>query len=312
MKKPADYILLYLKGIAMGTADVIPGVSGGTVAFISGIYDELLHSIKAIDGEAFRLLFKLKLKDFWVKINGNFLATLFAGIVTSLLSLAKLMTYLLTHHPILIWSFFFGLILVAAPLVLREIKRWSVNAIISFVVGIVTAYYITVVTPTESPNNLPFIFFSGALAICAMILPGISGAFILLLIGKYQYMITALIEFNIPIVLVFVAGCAVGILSFSRLLSWVLDHYHSVAVALLAGFMLGSLNKVWPWREVKEYATNSKGEQISVFDQSIWPGNYFEVTGKDPLLLQAILLMALGVFIVILIERIATRLKLKH
>lgn len=312
MKKPADYILLYLKGIAMGTADVIPGVSGGTVAFISGIYDELLHSIKAIDGEAFRLLFKFKLKDFWRKINGNFLVTLFAGIVTSLLSLAKLMTYLLTHHPILIWSFFFGLILVAAPLVLREIKHWSVNSIISFVVGIVIAYYITVVTPTESPNNLFFIFFSGALAICAMILPGISGAFILLLIGKYQYMITALIEFNIPIVLVFVTGCAVGILSFSRLLSWVLDHYHSVAVALLAGFMLGSLNKVWPWREVKEYATNSKGEQISVFDQSIWPGNYFEVTGKDPLLLQAILLMALGIFIVILIERIATRLKLKH
>jgi len=312
LKKPADYILLYLKGIAMGTADVIPGVSGGTVAFISGIYDELLHSIKAIDGEAFRLLFKFKLKDFWVKINGNFLATLFAGIVTSLLSLAKLMTYLLTHHPILIWSFFFGLILVAAPLVLREIKHWSVNAIISFVLGIVVAYYITVVTPTESPNNLLFIFFSGALAICAMILPGISGAFILLLIGKYQYMITALIEFNIPIVLVFMAGCAVGILSFSRLLSWVLDHYHSVAVALLAGFMLGSLNKVWPWREVKEYATNSKGEQISVFDQSIWPGNYFDVTGKDPLLLQAILMMALGVFIVILIERIATRLKLKH
>lgn len=296
----------------MGAADVIPGVSGGTVAFISGIYDELLHSIKAIDTEALRLLLKFKLKDFWVKINGRFLITLFAGIVTSLLSLAKLMTYLLTNHPILIWSFFFGLILVAAPLVLREIKHWSVNAIVSFVMGIAVAYYITVVTPTESPNNLFFIFFSGALAICAMILPGISGAFILLLIGKYQYMITALIEFNIPIVLVFVAGCLVGIISFSRLLSWVLDHYHSVAVALLAGFMLGSLNKVWPWREIKEYATNSKGEQISVFDQSIWPGKYFEVTGEDPLLLQAILLMALGVFIVILIERIATRLKLKH
>lgn len=312
MKKPSDYILLYLKGIAMGTADVIPGVSGGTVAFISGIYDELLHSIKAIDGEAARLLFKFQIKDFWEKVNGKFLITLFAGIVTSLLSLAKLMTYLLLNHPILIWSFFFGLILVAAPLVLREIKKWSINAIVSFGVGVVIAYYITVITPTESPNNLFFVFFSGALAICAMILPGISGAFILLLIGKYQYMITALIEFNIPIVLVFVAGCLVGILSFSRLLSWILDNYHSVAVALLAGFMLGSLNKVWPWREVKEYATNSKGEQISVFDQSIWPGNYFEVTGKDPLLLQAILMMALGVFIVILIERIATRLKLKH
>jgi putative membrane protein len=312
LKKPADYILLYLKGIAMGAADVIPGVSGGTVAFISGIYDELLHSIKAIDMEAFRLLLKFQISRFWSKINGKFLVTLLAGIVTSLLSLAKLMIYLLANQPILIWSFFFGLILVAAPLVLREIKKWSANTILSFVAGIVVAYYITVVTPTESPNNLFFIFFSGALAICAMILPGISGAFILLLIGKYQYMITALIEFNFPIVLVFAAGCLVGIISFSRLLSWILNHYHSVAIAMLAGFMLGSLNKVWPWREIKEYATNSKGEQISVVDQSIWPGNYFEVTGKDPLLLQAILMMALGVLIVIFIERIATRLKLKH
>lgn len=296
----------------MGAADVIPGVSGGTVAFISGIYDELLNSIKSIDAEAVKLLLRFRLVDFWKKINGNFLITLFAGIITSLLSLAKLMTHLLQTQPILIWSFFFGLILVSAPLVLREIKHWTAVAVVSFIIGVVVAYYITVVTPTESPNNLFFIFLSGALAICAMILPGISGAFILLLIGKYQYMITALIEFNIPIVLVFVTGCLVGIISFSRLLSWVLNKYHSIAVAVLAGFMIGSLNKVWPWREIKEYATNSKGEQISVFDQSILPGHYFEVTGKDPLLLQAILMMALGVFIVILIERIATRLKLKH
>lgn len=312
MKNPADYILLYLKGMAMGAADVIPGVSGGTVAFISGIYDELLSSIKSVDGEAFKLLIRFRLADFWKKINGNFLVTLFAGIITSLLSLAKLMTHLLQTQPILIWSFFFGLILVSAPLVMREIKQWTASAILSFVAGVLVAYYITVVTPTESPNNLFFIFLSGALAICAMILPGISGAFILLLIGKYQYMITALIEFNATIVSVFVLGCVVGIISFSRLLSWVLTNYHSVAVAILAGFMIGSLNKVWPWREIKEYATNSKGEQISVFDQSILPGQYFEVTGKDPLLLQAILMMALGVFIVILIERIATRLKLKH
>jgi putative membrane protein len=312
LKNPVDYILLYLKGIAMGAADVIPGVSGGTVAFISGIYDELLNSIKAIDAEAIKMLFRLRLKDFWAKINGNFLITLFAGILTSLLSLAKLMTHLLQTQPILIWSFFFGLILVSAPLVLREIKQWSVGPVVSFALGVVVAYYITIVTPTESPTNLFFIFFSGALAICAMILPGISGAFILLLIGKYQYMITALIEFNIPIVLVFTAGCLIGIISFSRLLSWILNTYHSIAVAVLAGFMIGSLNKVWPWREIKEYATNSKGEQISVFDQSILPGRYFEVTGEDPLLLQSILMMALGVFIVILIERIATRLKLKH
>lgn len=296
----------------MGAADVIPGVSGGTVAFITGIYDELLRSIKSIDLEAFKLFFQFRFKDFWQKINGNFLLALFGGIVTSLLSLAKLMTFLLQTHPILIWSFFFGLILVSAPLVMREIKKWQLSSGLSFVVGIIVAYYITVVTPTESPNSLFFIFFSGALAICAMILPGISGAFILLLIGKYQFMITALIEFNIPVVAVFMAGCFVGIISFSRLLSWVLERYHNVAVALLAGFMLGSLNKVWPWREVKEYATNSKGEQISVFDQSILPGKYIEVTGNDPLILQAILMMALGVFIVIFIERVATRLKLKH
>ncbi|GCC51993.1 DUF368 domain-containing protein [Chryseotalea sanaruensis] len=312
MKNPADYILLYLKGMAMGAADVIPGVSGGTVAFISGIYDELLSSIKAVDGEAFKLLIRFRFADFWKKINGNFLVTLFAGIITSLLSLAKLMTHLLHTQPILIWSFFFGLILVSAPLVMREIKQWNASSILSFVAGVGVAYYITVVTPTESPNNLFFIFLSGTLAICAMILPGISGAFILLLIGKYQFMITALIEFNLTIVSIFVLGCFVGIISFSRLLSWVLKHYHSLAIAILAGFMIGSLNKVWPWREIKEYATNSKGEQISVFDQSILPGQYFEVTGKDPLLLQAILMMALGVFIVILIERIATRLKLKH
>lgn len=296
----------------MGAADVIPGVSGGTVAFISGIYDELLRSINSVDLEAFRLLIRFRIKDFWKKINGNFLATLLAGIGTSLLSLAKLMVYLLQYHPVLIWSFFFGLILVSAPLVLREIQKWHYRDIIALLVGGIVAYYITVVTPTESPNTLPFIFFSGALAICAMILPGISGAFILLLIGKYQYMITALIEFNIPIVAVFLLGAVVGILSFSRLLSWILKHHHNMAVALLAGFMLGSLNKVWPWRAVEEYATNSKGEQISVFDRSIWPGEYFSITGKDPLLLQAILMMALGVFIIILIERIATRLKLKH
>jgi putative membrane protein len=295
----------------MGAADVIPGVSGGTVAFITGIYDELLASINSVNIDALNLLRRFKIAEFWKHINGSFLITLLAGIATSLLSLAKLMIYLLETHPILIWSFFFGLILISAPLVMREIKQWSASTMISFVAGIAVAYYITVVTPTESPANLPFIFFSGALAICAMILPGISGAFILLLIGKYQYMITALIEFNIPVVIVFISGCLVGILSFSRFLSWVLKKYHAATVAVLAGFMLGSLNKVWPWREVLEYATNSKGEQIPVFDRSIMPGNYFAVTGKDPLILQAILMMALGIFVVVLIERIATRLKLK-
>ncbi|MBL7857226.1 MAG: DUF368 domain-containing protein [Cyclobacteriaceae bacterium] len=311
MKTLKDYILLYVKGLSMGAADVIPGVSGGTVAFITGIYDELLNSIKSVDLDALKLILKFDLKGFWQKINGKFLATLFAGIITSLLSLAKLMTYLLEHHPILIWSFFFGLILIAAPLVLREIKRWTIGAIITFFVGAGVAYAITVLSPAQSPDALWFVFLAGALAICAMILPGISGAFILLLIGKYQFMISALIGFNLPVVLVFMAGCVVGLIGFSRFLSWILNHYHSATVALLAGFMLGSLNKVWPWREVVEYVTNSKGVQVPAFDKSILPWNYMAITGKDPQVFQAILMMALGVFIVVLLEKIAARLKTK-
>jgi putative membrane protein len=295
----------------MGAADVVPGVSGGTVAFITGIYDELLRSINSIDLEALKLLGKFRIAELWKKVNGSFLVTLFAGIATSLLSLAKLMIYLLEHHPIIIWSFFFGLILISAPLVLREIKKWRVSTFLSFLVGTGIAYAITVLSPTQSPDALWFIFISGAVAICAMILPGISGAFILLLIGKYQYMITALTEFNIPVVLVFITGCVVGLLGFSRFLSWILENYHSATVALLAGFMLGSLNKVWPWREVLEYVTNSKGEQVPVFDRSILPWHYFATTGKDPQVFQAILMMALGVFIVVLIEKIAARLKTK-
>ena len=311
LRRPKDYILLYFKGIGMGAADVVPGVSGGTVAFITGIYDELLHSINSVNLEALRLLTKLEFAEFWKKINGNFLATLFAGIATSLLSLAKVMTYLLEHRPIQIWSFFFGLILISAPLVLREIKKWNIAIVVTFFVGAGIAYAVTVISPTQSPEAIWFVFFAGSLAICAMILPGISGAFILLLIGKYQYMVNALLSFNIPVILIFMAGCVLGLASFAKFLSWVLDKYHSATVALLAGFMLGSLNKVWPWREVLEYVTNSKGEQVPAFDKSILPWHFFTTTGKDPQVFQAILMMALGVFIVVLIEKIAVRLKTK-
>jgi putative membrane protein len=297
--------------MAMGAADVVPGVSGGTVAFITGIYDELLLSINSVDAEAFRLLLKFRIADFWKKINGNFLTVLLAGIATSLLSLAKLMIFLLQYHPIKIWSFFFGLILISAPLVLREIRKWNGSVVISFLIGCGIAFAITVLSPAQTPNGLWFIFICGALAICAMILPGISGAFILLLLGKYSYIINSLTQFRWSVLVVFIAGCIVGILSFSRFLSFILKNYHNATVALLAGFMLGSLNKVWPWREVLEYVTNSEGQQVPVFDRSILPWNYLEITGKDPQVFQAILMMALGVFIVVLIEKIAERLKTK-
>lgn len=296
----------------MGVADVIPGVSGGTIAFISGIYEELIGSIKSIDADAFKLLGRFQFKSFWKSINGNFLIAVLAGIVTSLISLARLMTYLLEHHPIPVWSFFFGLILVSAPLIMRDIKKWDVATVISGIIGIVIAYLITILSPTETPTNLPFIFLSGAVAICAMILPGISGAFILLLIGKYEYMIKALISFDIPVIIVFVVGCFLGLLGFSRFLSWILTHYRFPTLALLAGFMIGSLNKVWPWKEITAFRINSEGLQVAALDRSILPWQYFEKTGQDPKLFLAVLFVALGIFLVVAIEKIAAILKSKN
>lgn len=304
--------MLYLKGVGMGGADVIPGVSGGTIAFISGIYEELLESIQSIDVPAARLLLQFKIAAFWKKINGNFLISVLAGMATSLLSLAKLMTYLLEHHPIQIWSFFFGLILVSAPLIFRDIKERSVSTFVYFAIGTAVAYAITILSPTETPDYYWFIFLCGAIAICAMILPGISGAFILLLIGKYEYMITALIEFNIPIIIIFVSGCLVGILSFSRLLNYILKHYRYPALSVLAGFMIGSLNKVWPWKEVVAFRVDHDGNQVAAFDRSIMPWDYYAKTGNDPLIFQALLFVALGVLLIVAIEKTAAALKSKN
>lgn len=312
MRRPKDYLLLYLKGVSMGGADVIPGVSGGTIAFITGIYEELINSLKAIDRDAMRLLFSFRLASFWKHINGNFLITVLAGILTSLLSLARLMTYLLDNHPIAIWSFFFGLILVSSPLIMRDIRRWNLGTVIAFLLGIAIAYVITVLSPTETPTNLLFIFFCGALAICAMILPGISGAFVLLLIGKYEYMITSLIEFNLPVILVFAVGCLLGLIGFSHVLSWILTHYRYPALALLAGFMIGSLNKVWPWKEVIAYRFNHEGVQVPAFDKSVLPGRYLEVTQQDPKVFYAILFAAAGIFLVVAIEKTAAYLRAKN
>lgn len=311
MRELEDYILLYLKGVCMGVADIVPGVSGGTIAFITGIYDELLHAIKSIDVEAFRLLTQKKFRTFWKKINGNFLCVMLLGILTSFVLLARLVMYLLLHHPVIVLSFFFGLILISVPLVLREIRKWDFTAVLAIALGISMTYGFSLLSPIESTNALWFVFFSGMLAVCAMFLPGISGALVLVLLGKYQYLAKALLEFNISAILVFLLGCVVGLVGISRILSWILDNYHTTTVALLAGFMLGSLNKVWPWREAFEFVTNSKGEQVPVFDKSILPWEYFATTGKNPLIFQAILMMALGVFIVVLIEKIASRLKTK-
>lgn len=305
MRTTKDYILLYLKGIGMGGADTVPGVSGGTVAFITGIYQELLDSIKAVDIESLNLLKQGRLKDFWQHINGTFLAVLLAGIFTSIFSLAKLLSYLLVQHPIQLWSFFFGLIIISAILVMKEIREWSIGAVLFGLLGIAIAYYISIASPAETPTAYWFIFIAGAVAICAMILPGISGAFILLLFGKYEYVLNAVTNFDIGIIIVFALGCLTGLLSFARLISWLLHRYYNVAVALLAGFMIGSLNKIWPWKEVTQYRIDSHGIQKPFLEESVLPTTYMEVTGQDPQVLSAILFMALGILIVVGIEKAA-------
>lgn len=306
MKNSKKYPLLFLKGIAMGAADVVPGVSGGTIAFITGIYEELLGSIAKIDLDALKLLTKFKIKAFWERINGTFLIVLVSGILFSIFSLARLVTYLLEHHPIPIWSFFFGLIVISSFLVIKEIREWNWKVVLSLLLGIIIAFYITIATPTQTSNELWFIFVSGAIAICAMILPGISGSFILLLLGKYVYIFTAIKELNIVVILVFGLGCIAGILTFSRTVSWLLKRYYNVVIGLLAGFMIGSLNKIWPWKIPTSYRMNSEGLQVPLTEANVTPTQFLEMTGQDPHVLYAILFAMVGIVLVIVIERLGS------
>ena len=303
--KFSRYIVLALKGCAMGMADVVPGVSGGTIAFISGIYEELLDSIRSVDATALRLLLRFRLAEFWRHINGRFLLPVLLGIAIAIFSLARLMTYLLTNQPIAIWSFFFGLIVASALLVARQIGRWDWRTVLAFAVGAAAAWWITVATPAETPDDWWFVMLSGAIAICAMILPGISGAFILLLLGKYQYIMHAVGEFDIPVIAVFVIGAAAGIISFSHLLSWLLKHWHDVTVAVLMGFMVGSLNKVWPWKETVETYLDSHGVAQPLVQNNIAPGTFEQLTGQPSLLVQAILLGIVGFLVIYGIELVA-------
>lgn len=286
------------KGMCMGAADVIPGVSGGTIAFIMGIYAELLDSIKSVNGEALKLLLKGKIGAFWKHINGTFLASLFAGILISVFSLAKLMKYLLEFHPVPLWSFFFGLILASAVYILKGLDKWSIRNIISLLVGVAIGAFICLASPGQTPDALWFIFLSGAIAICAMILPGISGSFILLLLGKYAFVMEAVSTLNIPVLVVFAAGACIGIVCFSHFLSWLLKKFYMLTIALLSGFMIGSLLKVWPWKV--------PGAQEG-FDFPALPGTFEQVTGADPQLLMSIGFMVLGLAIVLLIEFMASK-----
>ena len=298
-RKLKDYAVLMLKGMGMGAADVVPGVSGGTIAFIVGIYDELINSIKSINLESLKLFFSGKWATFWKKINGNFLFFLLAGIGISVFSLAKLITRLLVTQPILVWSFFFGLVLASTWFVSKDIKEWkSWKTWVAFVIGAVVAFYITVATPAETPSNLLFIFLCGAIAICAMILPGISGSFILVLLGKYFFIMDAVKTLDVVVIAVFGAGVCIGITSFSHILSYALAHFRNITLAVLTGFMLGSLNKVWPWKEVVETFVDSHGEVKPLIETNILPNAHVP---------EAVVLMVVGFFLVYFLEKLSAK-----
>lgn len=244
------YASLFLKGMAMGAADVVPGVSGGTIAFITGIYEEFISSLSSLNVKAAQLLLSGQIKAFWQHINGSFLAVLFAGIFTSILSLASLLTYALEHHDIWVWSFFFGLVAASVLMVGKTVKTWNVASVIALVLGTATAYLITI-APATGGNTAPwYLVLCGALAICAMILPGISGSFILLLLGAYSTVLAAVADRDLWTIALIGVGAILGLLSFTKALKWIFQRYYSVTIALLTGFLLGSLNKLWPWKEV--------------------------------------------------------------
>jgi putative membrane protein len=303
MKK---HLLLYAKGIAMGAADVVPGVSGGTVAFISGIYDELLRSIASVPA-ALGLVLRGRIGAAWQAANGLFLLVLMAGILTSVLSLARLITYLLEQQPIATWSFFFGLILVSSHLVARDIQRWNWTRVVSFILGAAFAYWITVASPTQWGQDPLSLFLAGAIAICAMILPGISGSFILLLLGLYPFILGAVKSLDLAVLALFASGCVVGIVSFASVLRWLLARWRDLSLAFLTGLMLGSLNKLWPWKETLTWSTNSHGLQVPLLQANLLPARFAEISGQDPQILWAALLALGAVLLVLGLEWLARR-----
>ena len=291
---------VFFRGLAMGAADVVPGVSGGTIAFITGIYGRLLD---AISGVSPALLSTLRREGFaaaWKQLDGTFLLTLGSGILVAIASLAKVIHYLLMHHPIALWAFFFGLIIASCWHIGRTIQQWRWQELAAIVLGTVVAGWISMASPTEIEASLPVVFVAGSIAICAMILPGISGSFMLLLMGLYGPVMAAIKGLDLPLLGTFAAGALLGLLLFSRLLSWLLHHFESVVLALLTGFMVGSLVKVWPWKETLLTRINSKGEEVPFIQSNVLPQ-------MDISLWWALGLMFAGAILVLGMERLTTK-----
>ncbi|WP_178983895.1 DUF368 domain-containing protein [Winogradskyella helgolandensis] len=307
-----DYLAITFKGIAMGAADVVPGVSGGTIAFISGIYEELIESIDKVNLSVIKVWKQEGFKAAWNSFNGNFLLALFSGIAISILSLAKIIKWLLHNEPILLWSFFFGLVLASILYIAKQIKGWSIKLIIAIAITSIVSFYITLAEPFASPDSPYYLLFCGFIAIIAMILPGVSGAFILLILGAYQTAIDTinnlrdgLLDGNMELfkdaLLKFVllgVGAIIGLKVFSKALNWMFKHHKNLTLAILTGFMIGSLNKIWPWKEILKTRINSEGEVVTLLDKSILPTSY---TGDNELVM-AIIFIVIGFATILILE----------
>ena len=302
MRTTATNMLLFLKGLAMGAADVVPGISGGTVAFITGIYIELVATIKSFDITALKLLNSDGLRAAWHHINGNFLVVLLAGILTSVFSLAQIMHYLLLEHGVPLWSFFSGLIIGSVILLLRQNPPTKISEKLLFVVGVLIAYGISIAPSVVLEGSVMTMFFAGAIALCAMILPGISGSFILVLLGLYPVFISAIANLEIDILVAFSAGGIIGLMLFSRFLSWLLANFQSAIIALMCGFLVGSLSIIWPWKGTLYQKVSDTGEVLTKTTENILPNQFLEITGHDPRTLLCSLVFCLGFAIVLSAE----------
>lgn len=317
------YVGVVARGLAMGAADIVPGVSGGTIAFITGIYEELLETLSNLNLSTVKSLFTEGIAPTWKKMNGNFLVALFAGVLISIFSLAKALEYFLEFHPHLLWSFFFGLVGASIIYVGKQVEKWNIQTIVALIVGGIVAFYLTTLHPGENLDSWWYIILCGSIAICAMILPGISGSFILLLLGLYPVVLAALTDFDIPFLLLFAGGCVFGLLSFSKALNWMFKHHKSVTIATLTGFLIGSMNKLWPWKEVTHVYLKHAGEEdeqmINLIEYNRLPTAEFnfpavgsndavtEWVVAEPQIGLAIGLALIGFALIFLMERFASK-----
>jgi putative membrane protein len=312
MKGMQHRLLLFLRGVAMGAVDLVPGISAGTIAFVTGIYEELIHSIKSFNIDALKTLKNQGFVAAWQHINGEFLLILLSGILFSLFTLAGLMRYFLEVFPLQLWSFFIGLIIASVIYLLRQHRPQKLFEFALLGVGIVVAYSLSISSAVSVEGTYLSLFLAGSIALCAMILPGISGSFILVLLGLYPVFINALVNVELDFLLTFAAGGVIGLMLFSRLLSWLLDHYKNAVIATMCGFLIGSLSILWPWKQVTSSVVSATGSLQVTGSTNVSPQSYQDIVGQDPYTLACVILCLSGLFIVLTIEMIGVKLKNKE